>query len=280
MSRGGVSPVEVYEAGLRAAERGGGAGWRVRYADGGSCDLPLGAWTGGLRPGDLGLLARCTGPTLDLGCGPGRLTALLASRGVPVLGVDLAPYAVTLTRGRGGAALHRDLFRPLPGEGRWQHLLLADGNVGIGGDPAALLRRCARLLHPGGSVLCETDPPGTALRRTRARLEPPAGPASAWFPWAHLGPDALAGLATAAGLARVGTWADRGRWFAVLALAAASGARREVAGRRRLTGQAVVRSGAAAKADIPSAKPISADQPSSSRARAEDAVTCRTSPSR
>ena len=31
--------------------------------------------------------------------------------------------------------LRRDLFAPLPGEGRWHHVLLADGNIGIGGDP-------------------------------------------------------------------------------------------------------------------------------------------------
>jgi hypothetical protein len=76
----------------------------------------------------------------------------------------------------------RDLFEPLPGEGRWHHVLLADGNVGIGGLPPQLLRRCAQLLRPGGSLLCEIDPPGTGLRLIRTRLEPPAGLASDWFP--------------------------------------------------------------------------------------------------
>ena len=113
-------------------------------------------------------------------------------------------------------ALHRDLFGPLPGEGRWRHVLLADGNVGIGGDPLALLRRCARLLHPYGELLCETDPPGTGLRRSRARLEPPAGPASAWFPWAHLDPAALTATAAAAGLLCVTGWSEHGRWFTAL----------------------------------------------------------------
>lgn len=211
------SPIEVYEAGLRAAERGDAAGWRIRYADSGLADLPLGAWTGRVRPGDLGLLSRCAGPTLDLGCGPGRLTALLAGRGIPALGVDLAPHAVALCRRRGGAALHRDVFAPLPGEGRWRHLLLADGNVGIGGDPAALLRRCAQLLHPSGTVLVETDRPGTGLRRTRARLEPPDGRPSSWFGWAHLDGSALRGVAAEAGLTAVGGWGDRARWFSVLA---------------------------------------------------------------
>lgn len=209
------SPVEVYEAGLRATEHGDAAGWRVRTDDGRSTALPLAAWTGG-RPGDDGVLDRCTGPTLDLGCGPGRLTALLAGRGVPALGVDVAPYAVALTRGRGGLALHRDLFQPLPGEGCWAHVLLADGNVGIGGDPAALLRRCGRLLHPNGSVLCETDPPGTGLRVVRTRLEPPTGPPSAWFPWAHVDAAALSAAAAPAGLGLTATWTDHGRWFAAL----------------------------------------------------------------
>jgi SAM-dependent methyltransferase len=208
--------IEVYEAGLRATMRGDRARWRVRHDDGRTADLPLAVWAGTQRPGDLGLLTRCLGPTVDLGCGPGRLTALLTGRGVPALGVDIAPYAVRLTRSRGGLAVRRDLFGPLPGEGRWQHVLLADGNVGIGGDPALLLRRCARLLRPHGSLLCETDPPGTGLRLTRTRLEPPSGPASEWFLWAHVGPEAVAALAAGAGLYWVGRWTDHGRWFAEL----------------------------------------------------------------
>jgi SAM-dependent methyltransferase len=212
----GRAVIEVYEAGLRATMRGDRADWRVRHDDGRSADLPLAAWAGAERPGDLSLLAHCLGPTVDLGCGAGRLTTLLTSRGVPVLGVDIALYAVRLTRGRGGLAVHRDLFEPLPGEGRWQHVLLADGNIGIGGDPALLLRRCAELLQPGGSVLCETDPAGTGLRLTRTRLEPPTGPASEWFPWAHVGPEAVAAMARGAGLTWSGGWTDHGRWFAAL----------------------------------------------------------------
>jgi SAM-dependent methyltransferase len=208
--------IEVYEAGLLATMRGNRADWRVRHDDGRLADLPLATWASAQRPGDLGLLAHCLGPTVDLGCGAGRLTALLTSRGVPVLGVDIAPYAVRLTRSRGGLAVRRDLFEPLPGEGRWQHVLLADGNIGIGGDPALLLRRCAHLLRPRGSVLCETDPAGTGLRLTRTRLEPPTGPASEWFPWAHVGPEAIAAMARGAGLTWSGGWTDHGRWFAEL----------------------------------------------------------------
>jgi hypothetical protein len=83
----------------------------------------------------------------------------------------------------------RDLFEPLPGEGRWHQVLHADRNVGIGGLPPQLLRRCDQLLRPGGSLLCETDPPGTGLRLIRTRREPQAGLASDWFPCARAGPE-------------------------------------------------------------------------------------------
>ncbi|MGH3899265.1 MAG: methionine biosynthesis protein MetW [Pseudonocardiaceae bacterium] len=89
------------------------------------------------------LLDRCTGPTVDLGCGPGRLVAELAGRGVAALGVDHSHCAVRQCHSRGVLVLRRDVFAPLPGERRWHHVLLADGNIGIGGDPARLLRRAA-----------------------------------------------------------------------------------------------------------------------------------------
>ncbi len=66
-----------------------------------------------------------------------------------MLGIDVVPEAVEQTRRRGASALQRDLFDALPGEGRWQTALLADGNVGIGGDPVALLARTRDLVQPG-----------------------------------------------------------------------------------------------------------------------------------
>jgi SAM-dependent methyltransferase len=38
------------------------------------------------------------GPVADLGCGPGRVTAHLAERGVPVFGLDLSPAMIGLAR--------------------------------------------------------------------------------------------------------------------------------------------------------------------------------------
>jgi SAM-dependent methyltransferase len=187
----------------------------LELAGGELVELPSARWHGHPDSFDELLLARCAGPTLDVGCGPGRLTSALADRGVPALGIDVSPVAVELTRRRGAAAVCADVFGAVPDEGRWRHVLLADGNVGIGGDPAALLRRVADLLAPTGTALVEVDRPGTGLRRQNARLVRPGRPAG-WFPWASLGVDAVAAPAAEAGLAVRGTENVAGRWFAEL----------------------------------------------------------------
>lgn len=136
---------------------------------------------------------------IDLGCGPGRLVASLASRRVPVLGVDSSPSAIALARMRGAMVLQRDLFGPLPGEGRWATALLFDGNVGIGGDPTRLLTRCRQLTAGGGQVVAEVQPPGTGWRRLTAWFERD-GERSQSFAWAVVGADAISEVAGPAGL--------------------------------------------------------------------------------
>jgi SAM-dependent methyltransferase len=174
--------------------------------------LDAAVWCGDLRDGDHGLLARCEGPTLDAGCGPGRLTAALAEAGLPALGVDISAEAVRQARRRGAAALHRCFLGPLPGEGRWRHVLLADGNVGIGGDPVRLLGRCGALLASGGDALVEVDPPGagTWLGEVRVRAD---GRTSAPFAWAAVSADDIGALAERAALRVVERWTEARRWF-------------------------------------------------------------------
>ncbi|MFI0374004.1 SAM-dependent methyltransferase [Actinomadura sp. 1N219] len=200
---------ELYEDALR-----GRAPVEIEHADGRRRPLPVQDWLAA-RPGDGGLLARCEGATLDVGSGPGRLTVALAGRGVPVLGIDLAPAAVALTVAAGGPALCRDVFGRVPGAGRWRTALLADGNIGIGGDPAALLRRVLALLAPGGRVLAEVDPPGGASRAEPLRLR--SGRAvGEWFTWAHVPADAAAALAAACAATVTEMWEEAGRWFVAL----------------------------------------------------------------
>jgi SAM-dependent methyltransferase len=159
------------------------------------------------------LLARLDDPVLDVGCGPGRIVAALAGAGRVALGVDPSPRAVDEATRRRAPALRRSVFDPLPGEGRWGSVVLLDGNVGIGGDPRALFRRCAALVRPGGRVVAEVAAPGTPSGPLTVRLQAgeEAGP---WFPWARLGADGVAGVAAAAGLRVEGVECRGGRWFA------------------------------------------------------------------
>jgi SAM-dependent methyltransferase len=176
-------------------------------------DLPADAWSGRVE-GDAAVLDLCWGPTLDVGCGPGRMTQLLAERGALVLGIDVVPEAVWQTRGRGVAAILRDVFERVPAEGRWQTVLLADGNLGIGGDPVRLLQRMGELLVLGGRVVADVAPPGTGLRRGEVRLTA-GGLTSEPFPWCVVGADAVADLAAEAGFSSSTRDLDD-RWVAVL----------------------------------------------------------------
>jgi len=191
----------------------------LRADDGRALPLDPARWHAEPSPAEEALLAAMTVPVLDVGCGPGRLVLGLARQGRMALGVDPAPAAVALARGRGAAVLQRSVFDPLPGAGRWRTILLADGNIGIGGDPVRLLRRCRELVAPGGTVVVEVEAPASQAgwRRYRVRLERGArsGP---WFPWAVVDADAIARLAVPAGfeLRRLQPIAEEGRWFAHL----------------------------------------------------------------
>jgi SAM-dependent methyltransferase len=188
---------------------------RVRSIDGTLEPLRLDRWLGELGAADRAALEVAVAPVLDLGCGPGRHLAALRRGGKRALGVDLSPVAVQLARRRGGAAIPGDVFGAVPGAGRWRTALLLDGNVGIGGSPAQLLRRTRELLAADGIALVELDPPGAPTLRTRIRIEA-AGVVSEWFAWARVGVDGIGPLAGRAGLVHEDTLAAGGRWIALL----------------------------------------------------------------
>lgn len=185
----------------------------LRLDDGRVKRLPVHSWLGGRGSDerfDQALIELCEGPTIDLGCGPGRLVAHLVTRGIPALGVDQSPAAVQLARRSGAPAILCDMFDPLPWTGQWQTVLLADGNIGLSGDPRRVLRRAAELLANGGHCIEEFDTVTAGVRADWMRLESrdSIGP---WFRWASVGIDYAATLAEDAGLvlARIHPIGDR-----------------------------------------------------------------------
>ncbi|HEX6026873.1 MAG TPA: hypothetical protein VFZ00_33050, partial [Solirubrobacter sp.] len=114
---------------------------------------------------------------------------------------------------RGADAIIGSLWADVPGRGRT--ILLLDGNIGIGGNPVALLRRAGELLAPGGAIVVETDPPGAPTRRVRIRIEA-AECVSDWFRWARVGVDGVGEVARRAGFDVVSTASIGNRTFVTL----------------------------------------------------------------
>jgi hypothetical protein len=92
-----------------------------------------------------------------------------------------------------------DLFGPLPGEGSWSHVLLADGNIGIGGDPGrpAHPRRSAARPRRDGAGRGRPAPRTRVARYRRVLCGSGAGEP---IPWAAQGAVPLAVTAGRAGL--------------------------------------------------------------------------------
>ncbi len=209
MDGGALAPYE------RALRNGGPLG--LHTDDGRVIALDIARWLAAVDAADETVLARCRGPVLDVGCGPGRFVSELNARGVAALGVDIAETAVALTRGQGLPALLRSVFTALPGEGRWPTILLLDGNIGIGGDPHRLLGRTAALLAPGGRLVIEAQPDPEVHELLRVRFSERGRPVGPVFDWANVGLTALADYAAAAGYAFDEVWDVGGRTFVALA---------------------------------------------------------------
>ncbi|MFI6940762.1 class I SAM-dependent methyltransferase [Streptomyces sp. NPDC050418] len=213
----GRSDASWHEGPYAAALRSGRGPLFLRKADGWLLPLDVERWCARPDAADHSVLARCgPGPVLDIGCGPGRLVAELAALGHPALGIDISPAAVARTLASGGSALRRSVFDPLPREGSWSTALLIDGNIGIGGDPEALLTRTAALLAPYGVLIAETAPVDVD-ERVRVRMtDASAAVTSPDFPWARVGTTALRAYAARCGLTMTETWSAHGRTFARL----------------------------------------------------------------
>ncbi|WP_436792571.1 class I SAM-dependent methyltransferase [Actinospongicola halichondriae] len=184
-----------------------------------SCGLDLAPdadrWFAAPDEDDLFALDGLDHPILDVGCGPGRIVAHLAAQGVTTLGVDVSTEAILHARELGAPVLHRSIFEPLPGTGRWGAAVLLDGNIGIGGDPAALLVRLHELLRPGGRVVAEVGEPGSETRVIEARISM-GDSRTGWFPWAVVGADGIGAAAVLADMTLLSIRRSGERWFATL----------------------------------------------------------------
>jgi len=109
------------------------------------------------RPWLESVLPEHAGRALDVGCGAGRYTALLAQRCQQVLGIDVAEGMLTLARQRRArpniAYAKRDLRHLDPDrDGRFE-VVLAVAVVHHLPDPEAAIRHLASLVAPGGRLL-------------------------------------------------------------------------------------------------------------------------------
>jgi SAM-dependent methyltransferase len=189
---------------------------RLYCEDGRSIPLDIRRWIGPADAVDRDAVARALSPALDIGCGPGRIVEALSAAGRMALGIDIAGAAVRLARARMVNALRRDVFGRLPREGDWGSALLLDGNIGIGGDPIALLSRAATLVTKDGVIVVEADNDATVDERLTVRFAHCGDPIGPSFAWAKVGLAALIRYATAAELRVLESWTAGGRTFALL----------------------------------------------------------------
>lgn len=214
---GGSRP---YDSALEAR----GATLHLRAVDNGSMVshrsepvvVDVGRFLGAADRVDRAVLARTRGPVLDVGSGPGRMVSAALRRGRRAIGIDVSHTAVALAHRCGLPVVHGSVFDDVPGAGEWETTLLLDGNIGIGGDPAALLERCAELTSRRGVVVVETHVEPSRDLRFVAELVEPDGPGSASFPWAEAGAEALQRHAATAGLRPAAELQRGGRSFVFL----------------------------------------------------------------
>jgi SAM-dependent methyltransferase len=127
-------------------------GWAAKYAP----DGPL-----------VGRLARLSAAVrryappgsrvLDLGCGTGELARALAAAGLQVTGCDMSPSMLMYATRDGGRCagwvqLEPD-WRRLPFASAAFDVVVAASVLEYVGEPAIVMRECARVLRPGGVVL-------------------------------------------------------------------------------------------------------------------------------
>jgi SAM-dependent methyltransferase len=190
---------------------------RLCTTDGRVLDLPSHRWFAAAGAAEQRALDHVEGPVLDVGCGPGRHLVALAERKVFALGIDTCRPFLDVARTRGVNVLERSVFDRVPGAGRWRSALLFDGNIGIGGDPVALLGRVLELVCDDARIVVEIEPDDTEheVLVVRAETDLDVGP---WFHWTTVDQARLMSIAATVGVEVLDVWDREHRRFAVLAV--------------------------------------------------------------
>ncbi|KQR20277.1 hypothetical protein ASF79_12055 [Agreia sp. Leaf335] len=197
--RGGDEP---YARAIRHEAQGGLAlreAGPISSTAGARLELDFDKWSDDADDIDHSLLRNARGPILDIGCGPGRMVRAAGRLGLVALGLDVSPEVVAMARRGGVAVALGSVFERVPAEGLWGTALLIDGNVGIGGDVAALLVRCRDILAPSGVLIVEVHTDDDRDHAYSATLVDDEGAQSGVFPWAEIGATRLADVARASG---------------------------------------------------------------------------------
>lgn len=181
--------------------------------------MDVSRWNDAADVADLSLLDGLNGAVLDIGCGPGRMVRAAMDRGLTALGIDVSPTAVEIARESGLMVLQRSIFERLPREGAWGAALLVDGNIGIGGNPSALLARCSEIICESGVIVVEVHDEPLRDHMYDGTVVDIRGHQSAAFPWAEIGQLALENRARRIGLRLTHSWETGGRFFCRLARA-------------------------------------------------------------
>ena len=97
------------------------------------------------------------GHILDYGCGPGRISALLAKQGFRVLGVDPSPEMISVARQQrlDGANVEFQLCDSSPLEGQIEvfDAVVCSSVIEYESQPVELLHRFAAALRPSGALI-------------------------------------------------------------------------------------------------------------------------------
>lgn len=109
---------------------------------------------------------RGSGRLLDVGCGHGLLLDEARKRGYDAAGLELSAGNARYARDELGLPVREVPLEELGGDedGRWDAVVLADVIEHLD-DPVGALRRCERLLAPGGALLVVTPDPSSRAAR-------------------------------------------------------------------------------------------------------------------